>query len=60
MPKSGFTGPVGKFLHQVNSLHRNFDFVSLTDTEPLIQFSENVIKICQLTSIPVIAVDKLC
>ena len=44
VPKSGFTGPIGKLLHKVNSLPRNFNFVPLTDTEPLIQLSEDVIK----------------
>ena len=44
VPKSEFTRPIGKFLLQVNSVPRNFDFSSVTETESLIQPSEDVIK----------------
>ena len=43
-PKSGFTGPIGKLLHKVNDLPRNYNFTAMSDAESLIHIPEDVVK----------------
>jgi hypothetical protein len=43
IPRSGFTGPIGKLFHQVNELPRNYNFAPYTDTDSLIKLPDDVI-----------------
>jgi hypothetical protein len=43
IPKSGFTGPIGKLLHKVNDLPRNYNFTPFSNAESLIQIPEDVV-----------------